>query len=93
MIIKPDVVVVDLDDGHVSVPSTVVLLQLPDQLKEAVENALAEVLHPSIKQRDYVFTQDFNESRSIEIQVTYCMLMCDATCTCMKKWSMYMYLM
>ena len=48
---------VDLDDGHVSVPSTVVLQHLPGQLKEVVEEALAEVMHPSIKQRDYVFNK------------------------------------
>ena len=53
-----------------SVPSTVVLQHLPDQLKVAVEDALAEVLHPSIKQRDYVFMQDFQEVRSLEIQAS-----------------------
>ena len=60
----------DLDDGHVSVPSTIVLQHLPDQLKVVVEDTLAEVLHPSIKQRDYVFTQDFKEGRSLEIQAS-----------------------
>ena len=55
---------VDLDDGHVSVPSTDVLQHLPGQLREVVEEALAEVMHPSIKQRDYVLTQDFKEGGS-----------------------------
>ena len=67
---------VDLDDGHVSVPSTVVLQHLPGQLKEVVEEALAEVMHPSIKQRDYVFTHDFKEGRSLEIQASYCCNCC-----------------
>ena len=67
---------VDLDDGHVSVPSTVVLQHLPGQLSEVVEEALAEVMHPSIKQRDYVFTHDFKEGRSLEIQASYCCNCC-----------------
>ena len=74
---------VDLDDGHISVPSTVVVLQLPDQLKGAVEDALSEVLHPSIKQRDYVFTQDLITSRSVEIEViTLGKYIYLQTCTC-----------
>lgn len=63
-----DVVEVYLDSGKMVISESVLLPQLPPEILDFVQPALARILDPLIGYRDHVFTQlEFSREKSDEV--------------------------